>query len=339
MDLITNIPLSKYLTMKIGGPARFMAEVTSLQELKDIIKRCKEYNLKFYVIGGGSNIIARDEKFDGVIIRNRIMGMEIIEKTDTTATIKASAGEAWDDLVKLAVKHQLSGIAAMSAIPGTCGAAPVQNIGAYGEELSDTLVELEVLNTETGEVEQLENDDCNFGYRSSIFKEEHPGKYIILSITLQLFKSKPMLPFYAGLQDYFDTAGITDYTVQAVRDAVIALRKAKLPDPAQQPNSGSFFKNTIVPEWHLNNLLMIYPKMPHFDMGDGMHKIPTGWLIDQCGLKGQLIDGMRVNPANALVLINESAYSYKNLASARKKIIDAVYNKFKITIEQEPAEI
>ncbi len=339
MKLATKVPLADYLTMKIGGPARFMADVTNLQDLKDIIQRCKEHNLKFYVIGSGSNIIAHDEMFDGVIIRNQIMGTRIVNEDINTVTITANAGEIWDDLVKLSVQKELSGIEAMSAIPGTCGAAPVQNIGAYGQEISDTLVSVEALNTQTGDVETIASDDCEFGYRSSIFRDKVPGKYIILSITLQLFKAKPTIPFYAGLQAYFDANGITNYTVQAVRSAVLKIRQAKLPDPSKQPNSGSFFKNVIVPGWKLTELIKNHPNIPRYDMGGSEYKIPTGWLIDQCGLRGTLIRGIRVNPANALVLINESASGYADLDYARNEIVSAVRKKFDIDIEQEPLEI
>lgn len=339
MELRTHIPLSQYLTMRLGGPARFMVDVQTIDELRHIITTAKERNLRYYVIGGGSNIIAHDEPFDGVIIRNQIKGITTIAETSEHVTIKASAGELWDDLVRYAVDRSLTGIEAMSIIPGTCGAAPVQNIGAYGQEVSDTLVSLEALDTETGKIVVLTHDDCKFSYRSSIFRDSMPGRYIIISITLELYTAPPQPPFYAGLQKYLDEYGVTDYTSQTIRDAVIAIRQAKLPDPRKQPNAGSFFKNALIERWQLDDLLVKHPNAPHYDMGNGTYKIPTGWLIEQCGLKGQLLHGMRVNPANALVLINESAKSYNDLANARQEIITAVRDTFRIQIEQEPLEI
>ena len=233
----------------------------------------------------------------------------------------------------------LSGIEAMSIIPGTCGAAPVQNIGAYGQEIADTLIEVEAFNTDSGEIETIAAKDCEFKYRSSIFRDKLPGKYIILSITLRLSKSKPKPPFYASLQKYLDNEHITDYNVSDIRQAVIQIRQTKLPDPAKQPNSGSFFKNAIVTKQKLEQLLANYPNAPYYDMGNNQYKVPTGWLIDNCNLKGKLIKGMRINPANALVLINESASGYKDLAAARTEITATVYDKFGIKIEQEPLEI
>lgn len=339
MNIQINTPLAQHLSMKLGGPARFMAEVSSVEQLQQLITNTKEKQLPFYVIGGGTNIIAHDEGFNGVIIKNRIMGMEVIAEDKDSVTIKASAGELWDDLVTLAVEKNLSGIAAMSIIPGTCGAAPVQNIGAYGEEVADTLVEVEALDTTTNQLVVLSNEQCQFGYRTSLFRDGEPGRYIITAITLTLYKTAPAPPFYAGLQRYFDEHHITDYTVQIIREAVMAIRHSKLPNPTHKPNSGSFFKNAVVPHWMLNDLLNQHPDMPHFDMGEGNYKIPTGWLIDACELKGKLFHGMRINPANALVLINESAESYQDLAAARDYIATAVYNKFKIRIEQEPVEI
>lgn len=339
MELRTHIPLSQYLTMRLGGPARFMADVQTIDELRHIIATAKERNLRYYVIGGGSNIIAHDEPFDGVIIRNQIKGITTIAETGERVTIKANAGELWDDLVRYAVDRSLTGIEAMSIIPGTCGAAPVQNIGAYGQEVSDTLVSLEALDTETGKIVVLTHDDCKFSYRGSIFRDSMPGRYIIISITLELYITPPQPPFYAGLQKYLDEYGVTDYTPQVIRDAVIAIRQTKLPDPRKQPNAGSFFKNALIERWQLDDLLAKHPNAPHYDMGNGTYKIPTGWLIEQCGLKGLLLHGMRVNPANALVLINESAKSYNDLANARQEIMTAVRDTFRIQIEQEPLEI
>lgn len=339
MKLINDPSLSNYLTMKIGGSALMMAEVYNLKDIQDIIQKCKNEKLKFYILGGGSNIIAHDETFNGIIIQNKITGMNIIKEDGESAVIKAGGGELWDDLVKMSVDMNLSGIEAMSIIPGTCGAAPVQNIGAYGQEIADTLIEVEAFNTDSGKVETIAAKDCEFKYRSSIFRDKLPGKYIILSITLRLSKSKPKPPFYASLQKYLDNAHITDYNVSDIRQAVIQIRQTKLPDPAKQPNSGSFFKNAIVTKQKLEQLLANYPNAPYYDMGNNQYKVPTGWLIDNCNLKGKLIKGMRINPANALVLINESASGYKDLAAARTEITATVYDKFGIKIEQEPLEI
>jgi len=185
----------------------------------------------------------------------------------------------------------------------------------------------------------LPSNDCGFSYRQSIFRSTSAGRYVIMNITLRLYKAAPQPPFYAAVQDYFDTHNITLFTPQAIRDAVVAIRADKLPDPALMPNTGSFFKNAIIEDWQLADLRKEYPDIPTYDMPDGHFKVPTGWLIEQTGLKGKTIHGMRVHDKNALVLINESAQNYADLAAARDEIIGAVRDQFRITIEQEPLEI
>ena len=339
MDIHTNIPLKNYTTMRLGGNARFMTEVHTLDEVATICTNATSQQLPLFVLGGGSNIIVHDEGFDGIIVRNRIPGFEVINDTASETTIKISAGENWDDVVRRTVEMNLSGIEAMSAIPGTAGAAPVQNVGAYGQEIADTLISLEAYDTQESQHVTLQAADCEFSYRHSIFRGRAAGRYIITSITIKLYKSAPQPPFYAAVQAYFDANNITLFTPQIVRDAVIAIRKDKLPDPTVTPNTGSFFKNAIIEGWQMDELRTQYPDIPSYDMPDGKYKIPTGWLIEQAGLKGQTLHGMRVHDKNALVLINESATSYQDLADARSEIIGKVRDTFRIIIEQEPLEL
>lgn len=339
MDIHTNIPLKNYTTMRLGGNARFMTEVHTLDEVATICTNATSQQLPLFVLGGGSNIIVHDEGFDGIIVRNRIPGFEVINDTASETTIKIGAGENWDDAVRRTVEMNLSGIEAMSAIPGTAGAAPVQNVGAYGQEIADTLISLEAYDTQESQHVTLQAADCEFSYRHSIFRGRAAGRYIITSITIKLYKSAPQPPFYAAVQAYFDANNITLFTPQIVRDAVIAIRKDKLPDPTITPNTGSFFKNAIIEDWQMDELRTQYPDIPSYDMPDGKYKIPTGWLIEQAGLKGQTLHGMRVHNKNALVLINESATSYQDLADARSEIIGKVRDTFRIIIEQEPLEL
>lgn len=339
MDIHTNIPLKNYTTMRLGGNARFMTDVRTPDEVAQVCKNAKTQNLPIFILGGGSNVIVNDEGFSGIVVRNRIPGFDIVADDSTSTTIKIGAGENWDDVVKRTVDMNLSGIEAMSAIPGTAGAAPVQNVGAYGQEVADTLVSLEAYNIEEDRFIALQNADCGFSYRHSIFRGDAAGRYVILSITLKLYKAVPQPPFYKAVQDYFDMHDITIFTPQTIRDAVIAIRTDKLPDPKETPNTGSFFKNAVVEDWQLNDLKKEYPDIPTYDMPDGRFKVPTGWLIEQTGLKGQVLHGMKVHDKNALVLINESAKNYADLAAAREEIIGAVRDKFRIIIEQEPLEI
>jgi UDP-N-acetylmuramate dehydrogenase len=339
MDVHTNIPLKNFTTMRLGGPARFMVEVRTAEELKAVHDNATSKSIPIFILGGGSNVIANDDGFAGLVIRIRIPGFDVVADDMNTTTIKVGAGENWDSIVKRAVDMHLSGIEAMSWIPGTAGAAPVQNVGAYGQEIADTLVSLEAYDAQSKSFVILHNEACGFAYRNSIFRADQKGRYVITSITLKLSKSLPQPPFYDALQTYFDTHNISLFTQETVRDAVIAIRTEKLPDPTLTPNTGSFFKNAIVENWQLTELQKSYPEMKVFDMGNGTSKIPTGWLIEQTGLKGQVLHGMRIHDKNALVLINESATGYADLASARDEIIGAVRDKFRIQIEQEPLEL
>jgi UDP-N-acetylmuramate dehydrogenase len=339
MDIHTNIPLKNYTTMHLGGNARFMTEVRTPQEVVEVCRNAATEHLPVFILGGGSNVIVRDAGFNGIIVRNRIPGFEVIADEPGQVIIKVGAGENWDDVVKRTVNMNLTGIEALSAIPGTAGAAPVQNIGAYGQEIADTLMSLEAYDTQSNAIVTLQNSDCAFSYRHSIFRGEAMGRYVILNITLRLYKTAPEPPFYKAVQDYFDTHNITIYTPQIIREAVVAIRTEKLPDPSVAPNAGSFFKNAIVEDWQLTDLKNQYSDIPTYDLADGRFKIPTGWLIEQAGFKGKALHGMRVHDKNALVLINESASSYADLAAARDEIMGAVRDKFRITIEQEPLEI
>ena len=339
MDIHTNIPLKNFTTMKLGGNARFMTEVRTPQEVADVYNSASAQSLPVFILGGGSNVIARDEGFNGIVARMRIEGFEIIADDAASTTIHIGAGENWDSVVKRSVELGLSGIEAMSGIPGTAGATPVQNVGAYGQEIADTLISIDAYDSLTNTFGVLPAADCNFTYRDSIFRSDAKGRYVITAITLKLSKNQPQPPFYEALQKYFDEHNMHLFTSQIIRDIVIQIRNTKLPNPAVSPNTGSFFKNAIVEKWQVDGLKAINPNIPMYEMADGTYKIPAGWLIENCGLKGQLIHGMRVFENNALVLVNESATSYMELSMARNEIIGKVRDTFHVQIEQEPLEI
>ena len=339
MEIHEHIPLKNFTTMRLGGPARFMADAHTPQELADLLSRAKSQNLPVFILGSGSNTIAHDEGYQGLVIRNLIKGVEVVAETGGDITFKVGAGELWDDFVKKTVDMHLTGIEALSMVPGTVGAAPVQNIGAYGQEVAETIICVDVFDTKTNQFTVLQNLDCSFGYRDSIFRSDEIGRYGITAVTFRLFKGMPQPPFYKALEDYFAAHTITVFTPQIIRDAVLAIRMEKLPDPKERPNSGSFFKNAIIEEWQYSTLVQQYPDMPSYQMAGDKRKIPTGWLIDKTGLKGALLHGMRVHDKNALVLINESATGYADLAAARDEIKKAVRTLFQIEIEQEPLEL
>ncbi len=339
MKIQEAVSLQTLTTMRLGGAAHLTADITTKEDIPRFYEFAKQHSLPTYILGGGSNVLARDEGFNGIVGKMMITGVELLEETDSFFSLRVGGGEVWDELCAFTTAKGSSSIAAMSAIPGTVGAAPVQNIGAYGQEAADVITKVHAYDSQRGEFVTLSAQQCDFSYRHSIFRGEASGRYCIYAVTMQFSKRPPQPPYYAALQTYLDEHAIEQPTPLQIREAVTAIRAQKLPDPALQPNTGSFFKNAIVDTETFTRLQQDIESVPHYPMPDGRIKVPTGWLIQQTGLKGELLHGMRVNPANALVLINESASSYSDLAAARQYIIDAVHKKFGITIEQEPLEI
>lgn len=339
LTTLPNTNLKEYVTMRLGGDARLVAEASTEADIREAVAYAVSKGMPLFILGGGSNTLVHDEGYPGLVLLNRIPGFQVITDAPDSVTIEIGAGEQWDDVVQRTVDMGLSGIECLSAIPGTAGAAPVQNIGAYGQEIANTLLSLKAYDRTADAYVSLSNEECLFGYRNSIFRDTAMGRYVIISITLRLSKALPSPPFYKALQDYLDTHAVTVYTPQTIRDAVVAIRKDKLPNPDERPNVGSFFKNAIIPNPQLQSLREKYPEIPAYTMENEKSKVPTGWLIEQTGLKGTLHHGIRVHDKNSLVLINESAVSYGDLAAARDEIITAVRDKFQITIEQEPLEM
>ncbi|HSX34309.1 MAG TPA: UDP-N-acetylmuramate dehydrogenase [Candidatus Saccharimonadales bacterium] len=338
MDIRQNEPLAKHSTMRLGGTAAYAVDVHDRSELQQAIAWADEHNVPVIIIGDGSNIVWRDEGFGGLLIINQIKGFEQQDEDAENVYLHIGAGENWDEVVARSVAAGLTGIEGLSLVPGTAGATPVQNVGAYGQEISQTLVSVEAYDLQARQLVNLQNIDCAFGYRSSRFNTTDRGRFFITGLTFHLMRQKPVPPFYPALQGYFDEHNIHEYTPQIVRDAVIAIRRAKLPDPAQVANNGSFFANPIVDESTLVQLQADYGAVPHWPTDDGRVKIPAAWLVEQVGFKGvhDAETGMATWPMQALILVNEHATSTAQLLAFKKKIIDAVAAKFYITLEQEP---
>ena len=331
MKIRENILIAELTTMQIGGPARYVAEIETPQDI-DTICRFAETNLfPTFFLGGGANTIGHDEGYDGVIITNKMRGIQ-----DNDGHIKIMGGEPWDDVVAYACSKGYTGIEALSKIPGSAGAAPVQNIGAYGQDISHVFESAEVYDTVTKSYRTLSASDMQFSYRKSILNSSARGRYFVLSITLRLKTGQMQRPFYNSIEAYIEENHPTDFSPQGIREIVSAIRAAKLPDPADQPNSGSFFKNIYL-DWQ--EAEKAEEKGYPVHRGQDGNKINSGWLIEQAGFKGELIFGMRVCRTASLVLINESAYRYENLAKARNYIASKVYDMFGYYLEQEPVEI
>ncbi len=337
MEILNNINLADYTTMRLGGPAKYLVDVGSKIELQNTLKWAKSHNMPTVTIGGGSNILFTDEGFDGVVIVNKIEGFETVERDDTGVTIRIGAGENWDSVVKRSVEMGLSGIEALSMIPGTAGAAPVQNIGAYGQELADTFVKLAAYDLNTEEYVSLNKEQCEFGYRTSIFKNANPRRYVITSISIKLSQNQMNPPFYDSLQKYFADHSITEFSPSVVRTAVTAIRAEKLPDPITLASCGSFFKSAVVEKTIFDQLRQKFPKIPGFELNKTKVKIPAGWLVEKAGYKGVSDEnGMGTYDKHALVVVNNSAKSYQDLVDFTDKIVKEVQEQFGIILEREP---
>lgn len=324
--------------MRLGGAAAYMVEVSDRFKVQEAVAWAETRNLPVMMIGSGSNIVWRDEGFPGLIIVNKIMGFEEQPEDDENFFIHIGAGENWDSVVERTVAKGLTGIEALSLIPGTAGATPVQNVGAYGQEIAQTLVSVEAYDRQTKQIVNIQNMDCGFGYRTSRFKTTDRGRFFITGITLHLLHTNPQPPYYATVEEYLQAHSITEHTPQTIRDAVIAIRSSKLPDPAKVANNGSFFANPVIGEDQLAQLQSVYPNVPHWPAGEGKIKIPAAWLIEQAGFK-DLHDpetGMATWAAQPLVLVNEHAASTAQLLAFRQKILGAITQKFGITLQQEP---
>lgn len=338
MNMLQNVPLKLHSTMRLGGNAAYLTEVTGRKELLEAIEWADNAGLPIMMIGGGSNIIWKDEGFLGLILVNKMMGYEEQIEDEENVYLHIGAGENWDQVVGRATQKGFTGIESLSLIPGTAGATPVQNVGAYGQEIANTLVSVEAYDHQLKQFITIPGMDCAFGYRTSRFKTTDRDRFFITGLTLHLLRSNPQPPFYRSLQAYLDEHGITSPTPQLVREAVIAIRNSKLPDPAKVANNGSFFANPIVDEGVFAQLLADHPGIPNWKMEDGRVKIPAAWLLEQAGFKDfhDPATGMGTWPAQPLVLVNENAQKTAQLLEFRQKILDTVKQKFDITLEQEP---
>lgn len=334
MDILQNQPMHNHTTMGLGGPAKFLTLIESENELLEALQFAEVNKLKIIVLGGGSNIIFSDAGFDGLVIINRILGLNIDENTGVA---KVGSGEEWDNFVENTVSTGLVGVEALSLIPGTVGAAPVNNIGAYGQDVKKTIINVRAYDINLKGFVELTNDDCIFRYRDSIFKSNEYGRYIITRVDFQLNKipSEYEPPKYASIETALAKKGIHKPNPQDIRDLVIDIRKEKLPDPKVIHNTGSFFKNPIVTNEFRNSILEKYPHAVYFDY-HGKSKLAAGWLIENAGLKGYSQDGIKVYEKQALVLVNEGSRSFASLDGMKKHIQKTVHEKYAVTLEPEP---
>jgi len=328
-----NISLQSLNTFGVAALARYYTEAHTLADWSALYDK-GWLQKKHLVLGGGSNLLFLED-FNGLVIRQMLRGITVIQEEEDTVIIKAMAGEPWHNLVLHAVAHNWGGIENLSLIPGNAGAAPIQNIGAYGVELEQVFISLETMEIATGNISIFNKNECHFGYRQSLFKSALKGKYIILSITLQLSKNPVFHTTYGAIRDTLDRMHCKEQSVQAVSDAVIQIRKSKLPDPDILGNAGSFFKNPSISVEETHKLLDIHPSMPNFSTPEGYVKIPAGWLIEQCGWKGKRVGNTGCHAAQALVIVNYGDASGKEIWAHAKNVQASVLEKFGILLEPE----
>jgi UDP-N-acetylmuramate dehydrogenase len=338
MQIQQNVPLSQFSTMRLGGNAAYMVKISSREDVTEAVAWAVEHKKPPIMIGTGSNIVWRDEGFDGLLMVNKIMGYEDFAEDELNHYLTIGAGENWDKVVARSVSIGLTGIEALSLIPGSAGATPIQNVGAYGQEISKTLVSVEAYDLQTRQFLNIPNEKCGFGYRTSRFKTTDRERYLITGLTLHLTKGSPEPPFYSALQIYLDKNGIKAFTPQVIRDAVIAIRSSKLPDPAKVSNNGSFFANPVIDQAAFLRLEAANPRITHWKVADNKVKLSAAWLVENAGFKDyhDAETGMATWPLQSLVLVNEKAKSTADLLNFKQKIISAVETKFGITLEQEP---
>ena len=331
-EFFNDYPLNKLNTFGLPVKAKYFTKPKTEEELIDSINRIKQMGLPMLVLGGGSNILfTRD--YAGVVLQPSITGIEEIENTSDYIALSVGAGEVWDNLVEYAVQRGLGGIENLSNIPGSVGASPIQNIGAYGVEAKETILQVMGFNLETMSRVVWKNEECQFGYRDSIFKRELKGKVVITNVIYRLSKHPKFVTHYGNIED--ELAKMDETTLINIRKAVINIRNSKLPDPNKLGNAGSFFKNPIVHMDLLHELKKRYDRVPSYPIDDKSVKIPAGWLIEQSGWKGKRLGNAGVHENQALVLVNHGGATGVEILNLAEQIRSSVQNRFNVMLEME----
>ncbi len=328
MHLVPDFDLSPHNTLGLSSSARFGVEVFTADDAREAVQQSRQEELPLRVLGGGSNVILH-RRFDGLLGLMRIEGIERVRRGDGGWSVSAGAGVNWHALVKWTLQNDMPGLENLAGIPGTVGAAPIQNIGAYGVELADRFETLVALDTHTLSLTRFSHDDCTFSYRDSLFKRE-PGRFIIVEVTLALPSAWQPVTSYAGLE------ALGNAPAQEIMQTVVALRTSKLPDWKVIGNVGSFFHNPIVPSDVAKRLREDHPALPVFDLPDGRAKLSAGWLIDRCGLKGKRIGGAGVSEGHALVVVNHGDAREEDIAALADYIRGTVAERYGVNLTQEP---
>lgn len=332
MKITENFSLKNYNTFGIDAYAKYFGEFFSSGTLSEILRERKD--VQKMILGGGSNILFT-KNFDGIILKNGIPGIDVIDEDDEYVYVKAGAGVNWHQFVMYCVKNNFGGVENLSLIPGNTGASPMQNIGAYGVEIKDVFYELEAFHLEENSLQIFKNADCEFGYRDSIFKKKYKGQFVILNVTFRLQKKPVFNISYGAIEEELKKMKVENLSIKAISDAVINIRRSKLPDPELIGNAGSFFKNPEIGSHELHELTRIESNVPSYKINDDTFKLPAGWLIEQCGWKGYRKGDAGCYEKQALVLVNYGNAKGNEIYQLSEEIKQSVFEKFGIELERE----
>lgn len=336
LSIQSYVSLKPYNTFRIDASARYWVDISNEDDLQTLLQLAEFLDTPKLILGGGSNVLLC-QNFDGLAVKISLQGIQVVREDDTHIYVKAGGGVNWHHLVMYCVDQGYAGIENLSLIPGTVGAAPMQNIGAYGVELEQVFDSLTAVHIQTGHTRTFNHADCAFGYRESVFKRELKGQYIITSVTFRLDKSPTFHTRYGAIQETLAEMGVSEehLTIKAISDAVIQIRQSKLPDPAQIGNAGSFFKNPEIPKSQFDQLKLDYPTLPGYPVNDDFVKVPAGWLIEQAGWKGYRSGDAGVHTKQALVLVNYDKATGNQILALAQHVQESVQEKYGITITPE----
>jgi len=334
IQITENKNLKSLNTFGIEARCNYFVEINSVQEFLELIQTKEYKENKHLVIGGGSNLLFTKD-FEGIVIKNNLKGKEIVSDNGSEVTVKIAAGENWHNFVMWCIDNGFCGLENLSLIPGCVGASPMQNIGAYGVEIKEVFKELEAYHMTSGEKRNFSKEDCHFGYRESVFKREYKDQYLITSVSYALKKKACVNVSYGAISSELEAAGIKNPTIKDVSNAVIRIRKSKLPDPAETGNAGSFFKNPEVSKEKHDSLIQQFPEIVAYPLTNGNYKLAAGWLIEQCGLKGYELNGAAVHNKQALVLVNKNHCTGKAVYELSSYVLQKVFDKFGVNLERE----
>ena len=331
MNIEENISLKNYNTFGIEVTAKRFICIYSVYQLQELLKVEKD----IFLISGGSNMLLTKD-IEKLVVHIDIKGVSIDQENENEVFLTVNAGENWHEFVLWCVDNNYGGLENLSLIPGNVGTCPIQNIGAYGVEVKNTITKVEALHIETGKLVQFSNEECKFGYRNSIFKNEVKGKYIITSVSFKLTKQNHNFnTYYGAIETELTSKNIAKPNLKNISDAVIAIRKSKLPDPKEIGNSGSFFKNPVITKAHFLTLQKTYPEIPSYIVSENQVKVPAGWLIEKAGFKGKRFGDFGVHKKQALVLVNYNNATGKDIYNLAETIQKEIKSKFNINLEIE----